>query len=406
VFDGVIQIKLWEEQKLLKAFFRVAVLLWFITSATSGMATEVSVAGFAFSGDFKTAPDRFPHAYKIFQKMNAIPGAQKNLSILVTERSKTINNPALEFRPAGSLVNLKNSDQALLATLVLSGETVSSENFGSYFKTFINLRGEALIFDYKNQTIVRSYPISVVVFDASNENPSDERVRGLVEDLLTREDGNGFITQFARRLTNATLPQPGTRTIQVKNVEIGADAIALMPAALRKSPGTIQSMLADSFGAILSAKTGVPLLPASIGHAVGNVMAMRMENGDDIQLKLGEGDYIFDLKLNKFAKIKTGETNVATSYVYGAYMNVRFYEPSINTDFIKSDFKNGETSLVPAGQISADDFPAYQDAIRGLFLKFSDAIQKSEGKWITTAATEKDIEQQLSLTREIFQKCK
>ena len=135
-------------------------------------------------------------------------------------------------------------------------------------------------------------------------------------------------------------------------------------------------------------------------------MSLRLENGDDVVLKTGEGDYLFELKLNKFAKIKSGESNLGSSYVFGAYANVHFYEPSLNTDFINTDLKNGEVKVFPVGQLTGEDFPAYEAALRGLFIKFADAVQGNDGKWITTAASAKDIQTQLEKTRAILKASK
>ncbi len=369
-----------------------------------GFAAEVNVVGFAFAGDFKSAAERFPYTYKLFKDSKG--QYNKTFSSLVNVRMKQVVNPVLEFKSGSSLVNLKNSDQALMAVLVLTGETVATDYFGSYYKTFVNLRGDALIFDYKGQTIVRSYPVSVVLFDATAEKPSEVRISSFVDELIRREDGRGLVTQFVRRMETATLPKEGTKTVQVRKGVILPDALALMPESLRKNKAALDTMIADSFASILSAKVGISLIPSSIGHAIGGVMSMYLENGDDYRLKVGEGDYLFDVSLNKFAKIKASENKVGTVYVYGAYTTIRFYEPALNTVYLDSDIKNGESAIVPVGQISSDDFAAYQDAIRGLYLKLSDAFVGPSTKWITTAASANNIESQLNSTREILRSCK
>lgn len=391
-------------KKILSCLLAIAGFVCIVSPAVS-RASELTLAGFAFAGDYKSAAQRFPHSFRIFERLGKA-GPGQSLSARVLQRAREVSNPALDFAPAASLVNLKNSDKALMAVLSLSEEIVSTEDYGAYHKTFVNLRGDLLIFDYKAQLVVRSYPLSVVPFDATPRAPSEERLQGFVEDLLLREDGGGLITQFTRRLATASLPQEGSRTLQVRKAEVTPEALALMPAALRNNPRAAEALVADAFAAILSAKLGVPLLPNSIGHAVGGVMSLRLENGDDMKLKLGEGDYLFDLRLNRFAKIKTSETKVGTAYVYGAYTSLRFYEPSLGTEFIKTDLKNGESAVVPSSQVAADDFPAYQDAIRGLFLKFSDALQQPDSSWINTAASAKDIGSQLATARDILRKCK
>ncbi|MDR2838806.1 MAG: hypothetical protein LBV49_09650, partial [Azonexus sp.] len=260
-------------------------------------ADEVTVAGFAFAGDLKSAEHRFPYTFKLFKDVAAAKG--NNFSYLINERIKAAKNERFDLKSAENMVNLKKSDRALLSTLVLTDEVVSSENYGSYYKTFVNLRGTALIFDYKNQIVVSSYPVSVVLFDATPEKPDHIRIAGFVADLIRREDGRGLITQYVRRMETASIPENGTKTLQIQQGAVTPEALALMPEALRSNPATVQSMLADSFGAVLSAKLGLSMLPASIGHATGGVMSMRLENGDDYKLKVGEGDYLFSLKLNK-----------------------------------------------------------------------------------------------------------
>lgn len=367
-------------------------------------AAEVTLAGFAFAGEFKSAAERFPYTFGHFKTAQGKPG--KSYSFVLNERMKAASNSELEFRSAENAVNLKARDQALMAVLVLTGETVATENFGSYYKTFVNLRGDALIFDYKAQIVVRSYPVSVVLFDATPEKPDAARISGFVDDLMRREDGRGMITQFVRRMEAATLPREGMKTVQVRKGEVQLEALALMPEALRRNKSVADAVLADSFASVLSAKVGISMLPSSIGHAVGGVMALRLENGDDYKLKVGEGDYLFDITLNKFAKIKANESAVAITYVYGAYTSIRFYEPALNTTYLESDFKNGESAVVPSGQISNDDFAAYQDAIRGLYLKFSEALIGPPPKWVATAASAKNIESQLTASRDIISKCK
>lgn len=380
----------------------LAVML--LCCACAAGAAEVSIAGFAFSGEFKSAPERFPFTYKLFNAQRASGDSLHSFSYLVTDKAQSIKNAAFEYSRGGT-VNLKSS-RALMAVLALTGETVATEHYGPYFKTFVNLRGDALIFDYKSQTIVHSCPVNVVLFDATTEQPGEARIAGFIDDLIRRNDERGLITQFARCLERAADKDPEKQTVQVRNSEVSAEALALFPAALRNNASAAQAMLSDSLGSVLAAKLGVSMLPSSIGHAVGGVMTMRLENGDDIKLKLGEADYVFDIRLNKFAKIKTAETNVSATYVYGSYMTLRLLEPQLNTVFLETDLKNGESAVLVAGQVNNDDFAAYQDVIRGLFFKFADAVQRPGSKWLATAASSKTIEQQMTATREILEKCK
>jgi hypothetical protein len=382
----------------MKTLFSGYFLCSLLTFSLPASATEVSVSGFGFAGNFASAAERFPYTYKLFEQQKASGQAAATFSYQVIQKARGITNPAFTFTP-GDTVNLKN-DTALMAVLMLTGETVAIDNHDTYHKTFINLRGDTLVFDYKNQAIIRSCPVNVVLFDATPQRPTDERIAGFVNNLIRRDDANGLIAQSALCLAKATPPAYGAKTIQVRKGVVAPEALALFPEPLRRHPEAANAMLAGSLSSILSTKLGLSMLPDSIGHAIGGVMSMRLENGDDIKLKLPEGDYVFDVSLNKFAKIKTAASNVSATYVYGAYMSLDFTEPMLGTSYIHTDLKNGEVAVVPAGQVDGDDFAAYQDAVRGLFLKFSDSVEKPNSKWLATAASVKTIESQLALARE------
>lgn len=380
--------------------FLLALFFW----ALPVSASEVIVAGFAFSGDFRTVPVRFPHTWRLYQQIQSRHNANLSFSRLINERLKGIQPESIVLHSGDKLVNLKKSDRALMTVLVLTGETVATERYGSYYKTFVNLRGDALIFDYKNRTVIRSYPVSVALFDATSEPPSEKRITGFIDHLIRREDGRGLVRQYTRRLQKAKLPAEGTRTVQVHNAELNPEVLKFFPASLQNNPAAVKAMLTEGFGSILSAKLNVPIMPSSIGHKDG-VTSLRLENGDDYQLKVREGDYFFDIKLDRLVRKQLVHNSVGTSYVYGAFMNVRFYEPVLNSTYIHSDFKNGEIAVVPEGQISADNFAAYQDAMRGLILKFADAFENPDSGWLAKAASASNVKKQMKSANDIIRKC-
>lgn len=389
-------------RKLLSLLFVGLAMLLGVT--LSAAAQQVNAAGFAFGGDYGSAPQRFPYTFKLDQSLKAGPG--KTLTQQVMQKVLEAPKPHLQFLAPDTLTDLKAADQALLSVLLMTGESVSTEQFGAYFKTFINLRGDALIFDFKSKTVVRSYPISVTLYDASAARPTEAELEALVSSLILRADGGGLVTQYVRRMEAATLPTPATRTFQVRRATVGPEALALLPPALRASPELAGQVFSDAFGAVLSARLGISLLPGGMGHAMGS-MSLRLHNGDDIELKVGEGDYLFELAINNFVKVKSGENAVGASFVYGVKGNMRFYEPALNTDYLRTDIKNGEVKVIPGGQVGVDDYPAYEAALRGLFLKFAASLNEpADLAWITTAAADKNIGAQLTSTRAILKASK
>lgn len=377
------------------------VLITFLT-LNSAHSAELISGGFSFAGEAKGAESRYPLTYELATQKN-----QKGvspISMQIRNRLSGVQNSALPIAPLDKTINVKSYDGGLVTVLLMTGETVLNENLGGYYKTYINLRADALIFDYKNKSIVRSYPLSITLFDATigTQPPSKQKIQELISNMITRPDEKGLISQYLNRLSTATLPKDGTRTIQVASIEVDPAAYGMFPPSLRSNKNTVNDIISDSFSSALSAKTGVSILPSKIGMAVGS-MTFRLDNADDvIKLKIGDGDYLVNLKLNKYAKIKKEETAVEISNIYAVSVGVGIYEELSKQFFLKSDFKNGELSISPINKIAGDDFPGFSDSLNGLFKKLADAIKTDDLDWAKAAASSPDIGSQIKATRSII----
>jgi hypothetical protein len=137
-------------------------------------------------------------------------------------------------------------------------------------------------------------------------------------------------------------------------------------------------------------------------------MSVRVSDGTVWELKLPKPDYEISVTLSGFRKIKFAEVaGGATSYVYGAYADLRIEEPLSGKLFFSSALKNGETRVIPASQTYVDDGPHFYDALNGLFVKTALAINESgDPKWIQSAASAKDISAQLIQVKELMKLCK
>jgi len=290
----------------------------------------------------------------------------------------------------------------------MTNETVSYERFGRAYKLFMNLRGQALFFDFKSMTVLRSYPITVAYLDVLAAPPSDEELDDRVNKLFLGDGQKaGLVQRFANQLAAATLPENVPRFLQVNKVTISPEARNELPEALKNTPNTAETWLADQLSEMIASRTGTPVLPFAKGYAIGNSMAMRFADGTVFNLKIPEADYAFSVDLTGFKRIKSGESVAGASYIYGTYVDLKLVEPVSGRAYLDSKFKNGEVKLVPVTQSEIDDFPAYADSVRGLFGKLTAVLGGKDDPWIKSAATPtSDINAQISATKTVLQSCK
>ncbi|OHX13570.1 hypothetical protein BI347_08610 [Chromobacterium sphagni] len=367
-----------------------------------GDAATVTFAGLSYSGDSKSIPARFPYSL-LLEKTLATQGKPLNQQLA----AKLAQDKPQHFElNRNGLTTLKGQDQAVVATLLITGETVSKERFDGVAKLMTQVRAQAMFFDFKNMTVLRAYPFSFTYLDLVDHDPSPQEMQQRFASLYYGDQGKpGIIQRFADIMRDASIPEHVPRFLQVAKVNIGDEARKALPAELTRIPGTAEAWAADLFAENLSSKTGVPLLPYSKGYAIGNVMSMRISDGEVFMLKLPEADYSIALDIPKFRRIKSGEASAGSSYIYGAYAHVNIQEPVSGKSYLDADFKNGEVKLVPASQDNIDDYPAYHDAIKGLFAKLADNLAGNRSDWLKSATNAPDIDKQITTTQQLLKAC-
>lgn len=366
---------------------------------------EVALAGFAYTGAENTIKARFPYSkqYENSLKVAGRPIYQHLLSALQQMPPAHIN-----ILP-NQIDELKGRDQALAVALVIGSETVSHEQFGGIHKLMVLIRGQTMFFDFKSMNVVRAYPISFAYIDVFNHAPTQKEIQERVK--LVYEGANnkpGLLTRFANNVANAELPAQVSRYIQVTNVQLKSEALEMLPAYIKSQPGAAETWAADLVSEAISTRAGIPIVPYTKGYAIGNVMSMQVSDGKVWELKLPKPDYEINVEFSGFKKVKFNEVvGGATSFIYGALSKIQIIEPMLNKSYLDTNLKNGETRVIPASQNYVDDFPHFYDALNQMFVKLAQVIDgKGDEKWMKAAASAKDIEQQISKTRELFLSCK
>lgn len=366
--------------------------------------TEVALAGFAYSGSDSTIASRFPYS-KRYEDEQLAAGTSIGQQLM---RALATASPA-HLRIVPEIAELKGRTQALAVALVVSSETVSVEQFGQQRKLTVLVRGQTMFFDFKSMNVLRAYPISFAYIDLLDHAPQPDEIMARVRLVYQGANGKpGLTSRFVNNIVQADLPAQVPRYLQVTNVKLSAQALDALPEYLKAEPGAAQTWAADLVSEAISTRAGVPIVPYAKGNAVGNVMSMRISDGTVWELKLPKPDYEIAVEISGFKKIKFNEVQGgATSFVYGAYAQMRIEEPLSGKSYLNTALKNGETRVIPASQQYVDDFPHFYDAVNGLFTKLAQAMDgKGDDRWIKTAAAANDIEQQLSLTRELVKQCK
>lgn len=368
--------------KLQGAFSVASILVCLIlaVSPQSAVADSVPVywSGFAFQGDFATGAERYPFTSGLLE---VIDGKMPLLNKALKERVESVANKSffIETETLGGLGPDAASSVAL--AFVLDREAVSVEQFGNEYKLLVELSAQALFFDFKEMSVLASYPFVVQYIDVLRQPPSPEDVLPIVQKLYLGGVPVNIFDEFVETLAAAQLNPNVNRRIQVTGVSVSDEARTLLPGQFAGDTADLAASLGREFSSALSANQNIPVLPFAKGYAIGGVMAMRFADQSVFNLAIPAPDYEIRLDLKKLVKIEYSKSAVGTTYIYGSYVNVNVIEPLSGRSFLDRTIKFGAVKPVPALQTSIDDWPAYQDSLSGLIHEFTKAISNPNKAW-------------------------
>ena len=393
-----------ELQGVLKSASIVACAIFaFIPQSVVADSVPVYWSGFAYQGDFATGAERYPFTSGLLElKDGEMPILNRTLKELV----ERVSNESffIETEKYGQLGPDASSSVAL--AFVLDRETVSVEQFGNEYKLLVELSAQALFFDFKEMSVLASYPIIVQYIDVLQNPPGDSDVRPIVDGLYLGGVQVNIFDEFIETLTAAELNLNVNRRLQVTDVSVGEEVKAQLPPEFRTNTAALAESLGREFSSKLSANQNIPVLPFTKGYAIGNVMAMRFADQSVLNLKIPEPDYEIRLDLKKLVRIEYSKVAAGTTYIYGSYLHVNVVEPLSGRPFLDRTIKFGAIKKVPATQRSVDDWPAYQDSLSGLIHEFAAAISSPDKDWAKKHIGEASATDELLAFSQVVTSCR
>lgn len=380
-------------------YLALLVALYLVQPAFSATST-VTYAGFAYAGNDDNIAARFKYSKRYEARLK---GQGTDINSKLRQAVQGGHYP-FDLNMAGN-TEIKG-DETLVTTLTVTGETISDETFGSVHKLLVQIRAQAMIFDFQSKMLLRAYPLSFAYLDALNHAPTDAEIDDRIAKAYEGVQGkDGVFGRYADALAHATLPRNDGLFLQITNVTIDANARPAIPASLSEQRGAAETWIADHLDEALNSYAGVPVIPYSSGYALGNVMQMQLANSD-FNIKFPDPNVEVSVELTGVKRVQYAQNNVGTSYIYGTFATFKIATQGSTHATLDASFKNGEVKAVPVTQGYVDDLPAYNDSIRGLFNKLSEELGGKDTPWLKSATAAPDITAQLAASRGLLQKCK
>jgi hypothetical protein len=352
-------------------------ILFFIVSAISASASDLDAppklffGGFAFAGNAGEIAKNYPLA----SKLDAADGGTKHF--FETQTRDFFVKHAGQFRNVSLSFDLaRPHDAPLVLALALSNERILHEELGDFHKLVIQLGFDLLILDFDSKEVVSSRPICIELIDAGKNGFTDDQVVARMRTMVEGTDSQLF-SAILSKVAAVRVGGKNQSTLQIHSVSIGEKSYPFIPEAYRNTNGVYAQAVAQQFGALLTSQGGLAMLPYS-KDGLNSKMALRFSDASMLQFKIPPPTFAIDVDVKGFKKVLSKKTDAESLWIYGAFLNVRVYEPEFNVVFFDAPVKYGVSKIVPLSQGNVDEFPVVSEALTGAFLSTIDEMRKNQ----------------------------
>jgi hypothetical protein len=385
-------------------------LLLFIVISTSLTSThlraetgdKVYFAGVAFTNDAADINTAYPHVSSAL--------SNGGNTVLNQDIRRQLQTAKLSIDVSfDSLGSIKDASKSTALALGIDAESVSVEHIGNNYKMRVEVAAEALFFDFKEKQVLGGFPFTLDFIDVSPAPPTQEAIQTAIRNIVFGAPGQHSLAgEFVATLAHARIPNAANKHLRVTSVTLGTKAVDyLHEAAPDLDAKTLPMQVAQEFGKYLAANQQISILPYSSNQALGSSMAARFVEGEAYQLKIPEADYEIHLDVAGFKKVEQNHNNIATLFVYGAFVDVTVLEPLSGKVYFSQRVKQGDTKQVPTSQTTLDDWaPAYETML-DLFNNFTQSLSSTHAAWTKSGLPDnRSAHDQFSSLSELIQSCR
>lgn len=387
----------------------IAALVILPTTSSIGEELAINWAGLSFLGEHSDTGILYPHSFAISKETTEESRSRSALDARLQEIVERADPPNYAFRSSDStLASVKGGDSLSMA-LVIDREDIAIEKIRNDYKLVIDLSAQILVFDYEESKILAAFPVAAQLIDVVEDSePSSERIRGLVRGMYFGGSATSvnILKDFEETLNRQKVNRKYKQRIMVLPVALAPEVVEYFPPESAKRPKILSRAFGQLFARHLSVNQLVSVLPSSQGKAIGGKMALQFTTGNALNLELPDASYYLKVQLTEFKRVLFDEAPSASSWVYGAYINVTA-DCGLKPCLDSVTFKQGLTKIIPATQAASADWPVYWEVVNELADGLTMQMQKKpDKKWLKKHTKDKGARKGLQALAKKLEECR
>lgn len=291
---------------------------------------------------------------------------------------RSVNNDCLVFTAEQSL-----QDNPYIMAVAVDRENINIQKFNNGYSLIFDLSAQIILLNFSEKRVVATYPIAVRFADFSDNEPSEEYIAKIFNQMLYDIDFPvSLLSEFKKRVPEITIFR------ERLNIRFGKMELSEQASIYLQSQGinlpSFQRWIGENFSKSLSYEQKMPVLPYLTGDAIGKKMPLKVSNiKEAMNLTVPPADYIVDVKLRGLFKKKLGETDkrLAWSFINGLAMTFK-HATSNRPAYFEGKFQYGRVKEVPKSLPAIDDISEFEESIISLINQISTNLSGENKSWL------------------------
>ena len=354
----------------MKYIFFISFILFF-SNQVAANKTDVVLTGFSINADYR---DLDRSAYYTNKLLNKYKGKQNIIDQTLQHeiRSNTFNN--INILEDSSLISNETSkiamsvflDQELFEEFKLPEEDCKKIKISNCYIYNINNYFQIIFFDFDSMTFLKAIPFqSIYISDPSPKLDEDQIVNLFIKsyedgkwlkepssDQVLKNNSDSFISIMKDITINEYYDfyigvNPSANGFIVNEEKV----VNLIPDSFNGNIHLLKRNVANTFLGELALKHDLVIVPYFEGVGVGNkIRGKYADQSEAFLLQIPEPTYYIDFAIRGFVKQKykkDAQVKGLTWYVYGAGINLRFYEPLLNKEYLSIEMTKADFKKIP-----------------------------------------------------------
>ena len=351
----------------MKRFILFSLIILFSKNVVA-IKTDVVLTGFSINAEYRDLEKSAYYTNKLLEKYQ---GRQNIIDQTLQNeiRSNTFNH--INILEDSSLISNETSkiamsiflDQELFEEFKLPEDDCKKIKITNCYIYNINNYFQIIFFDFDKMTFLKAIPFQSIYISDPSPKLDDDQIVNLF--IKSYEDGKWLRDPSSNQVlknNNDTFVSimKDVKINEYYDFYIGVNpsvdgfivnkdkVVTLIPDSFVDNIHLLKRNVANTFLGELALKHNLVVVPYFEGVGVGNkIRGKYADQSEAFLLQIPEPTYFIDFNLRGFVKQqykKDAKVKGLTWYVYGAGINLRFYEPLMNKEYLsikmtKADFK-------------------------------------------------------------------